>query len=94
MEQELRLFELTVEGNLIALKIVVEKHPNIHLSDCWTGVINNTNIVSIDSAVYYIYHEKIYSQKGYTCIDLKFFSNSPMYISLLHQAATSGLTRV
>ena len=39
MEQELRLFELTVEGNLIALKTVVEKHPNIHLSDCWTSVI-------------------------------------------------------
>ena len=41
MEQELikRLFELTVEGNLIALKKVVEKHPNIHLSDCWTNVI-------------------------------------------------------
>ena len=54
MEQELikMLFELTVEGNLIALKKVVEKHPNIHLSDCWTKLMSlNTKIVSIDSAV-------------------------------------------
>ena len=36
MEQELikMLFEITVEGNLVALKKVVEKHPNIHLSEC------------------------------------------------------------
>ena len=61
MEQELikRLFELTVEGNLIALKKVVEKHPNIHLSDCWTSVIKYKDrehrFCSITK----------YSQKGY-----------------------------
>ena len=34
-----QLFELTLKGDLVALKEVVQKQPNIDLGDCWTDEI-------------------------------------------------------
>ena len=51
-----QLFELTKKGDLVALKEVVQKHPNIDLGDCWTDGITFSKSQE-DDQLYVNYYE-------------------------------------